>query len=151
MFQKGLFEGSNAPATASAAGYVCDLRQAAEIHKNLAKPGAVFEFHVHKFEGHGLGTRAADQSLGFYGSNALGQLKTHQSAWRQMALAGSNAAAEIQFGDVEPEIFAQIRSGEREVAVELQPGIASLANHRTIGLRVGRFEGEIFSLKTPSF
>ena len=73
--------------------------------------------------------------------------KRQQRARRQVAIACANAAAEIQFGYRQPDVFAQIGRGRSEIARQLQPRVTPLPDDRRIRIGIGRFQRQVLAIE----
>jgi hypothetical protein len=114
-----LLQNGEAPTAAGAAGDVGGRRQTTEFEEDFAQARAIFQIHFYKFEGHGLGTRTANQRLSLDSAHALSHFQSDQSSGSEMAFAGADAAAEIELRNVEAEVFTQVGSNKDEIAIQL--------------------------------
>src|SRR5260370_42617733 len=102
--------------------------QSPEFNKEAAKFRPFFHVNFHKSEGQSLGARSADNDLRADRAKTMIDLQMEQRSRSSMAVAGRQAAPEVQVLNVHTEVDAEIGSNSRDGLRQFQPRIAALAN-----------------------
>jgi len=81
------------------------LHYVAQGDQELAELGALFEFHIHNFEGASLGVGIANDREDLHGFCRGVEFQIYETSRVQALLADCHAAAEGELGNIEVAIF----------------------------------------------
>src|SRR4029077_14803077 len=107
---------------------------------------ALLKVHVDKFKSHRLRPRTTHNGLRPEGAHSMRQLQVEKRPRSQVAFAGADSTAKIKLRNRQSEIFPKIGRRPNEISRKLQPGVASLPDHRGVRLGIGRLKGKVLAI-----